>query len=128
MERNRLRMGSAGVAEAGADAVDGGGDGSVEVGGVFAPSFAAEEFDLDEGEGVDVGVAEADGLGEDGVGFEEFRLAGDEEEHAAGEVELGFEGVEDAVAEGGVLDERGVEAGDAEVGFGEGELDVAEDV
>ena len=45
-----------------------------------------------------------------------------------GEVELGFEGGEDAVAEGFVFDERGVEAGDAEVGFGEGHLDVADDV
>ena len=45
-----------------------------------------------------------------------------------GEVELGFEGGEDAVAEGFVFDERGVEAGYAEVGFGEGHLDVADDV
>lgn len=45
-----------------------------------------------------------------------------------GEVELGFEGVVDAVAEGFVFDEGGVEAGDAEVGFGEGHLDVADDV
>ena len=61
-------------------------------GGCFASAFAAEELDLDEREGVDVGVAEADGLREDGVGLEELALAGDEEEHAAGEVELGSRG------------------------------------
>ena len=35
---------------------------------------------------------------------------------------------EDAVAQGFVFDERGVEAGDAEVGLGERHLDVADDV
>ncbi len=55
-------------------------------------------------------------------------LPGDLEDHAAGQVELGFEGGEDSVAEGFVFDERGVEAGDAEVGFGEGHFYVADDV
>ena len=50
------------------------------------------------------------------------------EDHAVGEVELLFERGEDAVAEGFVFDQRGVEAGDAEVGFGEGDLYVADDV
>ncbi len=40
--RKRI-LGSAGVAEVGGDAVDGGGDGAVEVGGVFACTFAAGE-------------------------------------------------------------------------------------
>ena len=33
-------------------------------------AFAAEEFDLDERHGVDVGVAQADGVLEDAVGLE----------------------------------------------------------
>ena len=74
---------SAGVAETGGDAVDGGGDGAVELaegwvvffgGGFGEGAFLAEEVDLKEGEGVDVGVAEADGAGQDGVGFEQFGL------------------------------------------------------
>ena len=40
-------------------------------------ALAAEEFDLDEGHGVDVGVAQADGVLEDGVGLEQRGLAGD---------------------------------------------------
>src|SRR5260370_10390529 len=128
-----IATGSAGVAEAGADAVDGGGDGAGGVGGVgFGISgggaFAADEFDLEEAHGVDIGVAEADGGLEDGVGLEERFLLRDLEDHAVGQVELAFEGGEDAVAEGFVFDERGVEAGYAEVGFGEGHLDVADDV
>ena len=59
----RIRR-SARVAESGADAVDGGGDGSVEFsrfGGVGCDgAFAADEFDLDEGHGIDVGITEAD--------------------------------------------------------------------
>ena len=56
---------SAGVAEAGADAVDGGGDGAVEFGRVevslcLSGAFAAHQFDLDEGHWIDVGVAQAD--------------------------------------------------------------------
>ena len=39
-----------------------------------------------------------------------------------------LEHVEDAVAQGFVRDERGVEAGDAEVGLGKRHLDVADDV
>ena len=67
---------SAGVAQAGADAVDGGGDGAVEFGRVgFAAwrlrALAADEFDLDERHGVDVGVAQADGAVEDRVGLEQ---------------------------------------------------------
>lgn len=123
---------SAGVAEAGADAVDGGRDGSVEFcgfGGVWWDgTFAADEFDLDEGHGVDVGIAEADGALEDGVLLEERGLLGDLEDHAVGEVKLGFEGAEDAVAEGLVFDEGGVEAGDAEVGLGQGHFYIADDV
>ncbi len=78
--------------------------------------------------GVDVGVAQADGALEDRVGLEQRSLLRDREDHAVGEVELGFEGGEDAIAERFVFDERGVEAGDAEVGLGERHLDVADDV
>ena len=39
-----------------------------------------------------------------------------------------FEDFAEAVAEGGVFDERGVEAGYAEVGFGQGHFHVADDV
>src|SRR6185437_4411285 len=124
---------SAGIAEAGGDAVDGGGDGAVEFGGGRSAggeggAFAAEEFDLDERHGVDVGVAQADGALEDLVGFEKRGLAEDGEDHTRGEVEFGLEGGEDAVAQGGVGDEVGVEAGDGEVGFGDAHLDVADDV
>ena len=55
-------------------------------------------------------------------------MLGDFEDHAVGEVELCLEGVEDTVAESLVFDEGGVEAGDAEVGFGEGHFYVADDV
>src|SRR4051812_3737731 len=84
---------SAGVTEAGRDAVDGGGDGAVEVGGDGVAggeggALAAEKFNLDEGHRVDVGVAEADGALEDGVGLEQRGLAGDGEDHAPGELEL----------------------------------------
>src|SRR5271170_6405874 len=94
---------STGVAEAGADAVDGGGDGAVEFGGVgFAVggggALAADEFDLDQAHGVDVGVAQPDGVVEDSVGFEERFLLRDLEDHAVSEIELCFKGVEDTVA------------------------------
>ena len=49
--------GSTGVAEAGADAVDRGGDGAVEFFGFVALAFAAHELYLDEAHGVDVGVS-----------------------------------------------------------------------
>jgi len=55
-------------------------------------------------------------------------LAEDGENHAAGEIELGVQGGEDAVAQGLVLHQAGVEAGDGEVGLGQGHLDVADDV
>ena len=101
----------------------------LEVGGAgVGGSFAAEKLDLEERQGVDVRVAQADGMLEDGVGFEQGLLLGDGEDHAAGEVELVFEEGEDAGAEGFVFHERGVKAGDAEVGFAEGHFDVAEDV
>src|SRR5271156_1796461 len=96
---------STGVSQAGADAVDGGGDGSVEF-GIFGFAFgdgfalATDEFDLDQAHGVDVGVAQADGALEDWVGLKQAFLAGDLEDHALGEVELGFEGGEDSVAQG----------------------------
>ncbi len=96
--------------------------------GRLGGALAAEEFDLDQRHGVDVGVAQADGALEDRVGLEQRGLAGDGEDHAAGALELGFEGGEDAVAQGLVFDQRGVEAGDAEVGLGERHLDVADDV
>ena len=128
-----VQRGSAGVAEAGGDAVDGGGDGAVELGGDGLAggdggALAADQLDLDERHGIDVGVAQADGIAEDGVGLEQRGLLGDGEDHAAGEFELGLEGGEDTVAQGLVLDQAGVEAGDGEVGLGEGQLDVADDV
>ncbi len=91
-------------------------------------ALAAEEFDLDERHGVDVGVAQADGVLEDLVGFEQRGLAEDGEDHAPGELELGVEGGVDAVAQGFVFDQVGVEAGDGEVGLGEADFDVADDV
>src|SRR5580698_5571220 len=126
-------MRSAGVAEACADAVDGGGDGAVElvrVGFAFfqGRALAADEFDLQEAHGVDVGVAQADGALQDWVGLEEGFLLGDLEDHAVGQVEFGFEGGEDTVAESFVFYQRGVEAGYAEVGFGEGHFYVADDI
>lgn len=45
-----------------------------------------------------------------------------------GQVEFGFEGCEDAGSQGLVFDERSIEAGYAEVGFGEGHFYVADDV
>ena len=81
-------MSSAGVAQAGGDAVDGGGDGAVEFGrGLVAlgdeGSLAAEEFDLDEGHRVDVGIAQADGVFEDVVLFKQRGLALSDADYAA---------------------------------------------
>src|ERR1700734_1528005 len=101
---------SAGVAEASADAVDGGGDGAVEFGGVGFAVFegcalAADEFDLQEAHGGDVGVAVWEGFIFDQGGVE------------AGYAEVGFdEGhfyVADDVDEEGEVAHHGLEKGEA---------------
>ena len=125
--------GSAGVAEAGGNAIDRGGNGAIELGrrglaGGGGGALAAEELHLDERHGVDVRIAQADRVVEDTVGLEQGGLAEDGKDHAAGEVELGLEDGKDAVAKGFVVDQVGVKAGDGEVGLGEANLDVADDV
>jgi hypothetical protein len=49
--------------------------------------------------GVDVGVAQADGVVKDGVGLEQRGLSEDGEDHALGELELGEQGGVDAGAQ-----------------------------
>ncbi len=126
-------MNSARIAQPGADAVDRGGNGAIELRRVgFAVcrcrALAADEFDLDERHGIDVRIAQADGAVEHRVGFEQRFLLRDLENHAVSQVELGFERREDTVAQRFVFNQRSVEAGDAEVGLGESHLDVANDV
>ena len=55
-------------------------------------------------------------------------LAGDGEQHARSAPELFFKQRVDAVAKAVVIDERGVEARDGEVGLGERKLDIANHV
>ena len=94
-----------------------------------AGALAAEEVDLDEAHGVDVGIAQADGVGEDLVWFRAARVwpvTARTAERVRSNSRL--EDGEDAVAEAGIGDERGVERGDAEVGFGQRHFDVADEV
>jgi len=61
---------SSGVSEPGGDAVNGAGYRSVDLGCVFAGAFAAEQVDLDEAHGIDVGIAQADGAGKHSIPLE----------------------------------------------------------
>src|SRR5580704_8052481 len=114
----RVRFASSGVAQTGRNAVNGAGDGAVDGVGVFAGALAAEQVDLDEAHGVDVGIAQPDGAGEDLVFLEQLALAGDGENGGEGSLELCLELRKNAIAKAGIGDERGVQRGDAEVGFG----------
>src|ERR1700679_2185662 len=116
------------VAQARSDAADGSGDGSVDFVGIFAGSLAAQQVDLDEAHGVDVGIAQDDGAGQDRVRFEQVALICDGEDGVARALEFLFEHGEDALAQRCIGDQRGVERGDAEVGLSEGHFDVAHDI
>src|SRR4051794_31179974 len=67
---------SACIAESCGDAADGGGDGAVQLGCVFAGALAAEHVDLDQVHGVDIGIAQLDRVREDAICFEQLCLAG----------------------------------------------------
>ena len=56
-----------------------------------------------------------------------FALAGHAENHAAGAQEFFFQHGEDALAQRRVLDQPGIVAGDAEIGFGHAQFHVAEE-
>ena len=81
--------GSAGVAQARCHAVDGEQQGAGEQRvGLFARgrgfALALEQGDLEVGDGVEVGVADGEGLLEDGGGVEQVLLAGDLEDFGDG--------------------------------------------
>src|ERR1700735_4028235 len=64
------------------DAVYRGRDDAVDVGGIFALTLAAQHVDLDQMHGVDVGVAQLDGVGENLIGLKQLRLTQDGEQAA----------------------------------------------
>jgi hypothetical protein len=88
-------------------------------------ALALEQGDLEEREGVDVGVAQGDRGAEDLLAVEEAVGAADGLDGGDGAGVLGAQ----AVGEGGVGAEAAdVEVGDLEVGLGEHHLDLAEEV
>lgn len=84
--------GSAGGAHAGGDALDGEAEEVAKalffefVGGFVEFAAASQEFDLDEIQGIDIGVTGFDGFLEPGGGGEEFGAADDIEDGLAGAV------------------------------------------
>ena len=118
------------VVQTGGDAVHGGADSVVESrmdNGICSGTFAAQQVDLDQAERIDIGVAEADGAGEDGVFLQEIVLAGDRQNDTGGALEFLAEHFEDSVTKGGVGYEIGVKAGDGEVGLGHGDFNAADE-
>src|ERR1700710_1465093 len=114
---------SAGVAEAGGDAVDaeeqGAGDVGVALGVAGALAPALQQRDLEVVQRGEVIVADAQGAGEVGGGGEELLAAGEAEDFADGQLVLGA----DLLPRAGQLgrDEAGdVVAADLEVGLEEG--------
>src|ERR1700742_631513 len=125
---------SAGVAEAGGDAVDGEEEGSrevgdsifgaVAVGGLLAP--ALEQAHLEVVKWGEVVVADAEGAGEVGVRGEKLGGAGQAQDFADGQLVLFLDRAPGAGQVGG--DEAvDVVGGDLEVGLEEGHLDVGEE-
>ena len=90
------------VVQSGGDAVDGGGEGVVE--SVFwrARAFSAEQVDLDQTHGIDIRITQADGTEQDWVALDEFALAADGEDDAAGALEFLLQRGEDAFADTGI--------------------------
>src|SRR5579862_7978940 len=84
------------IAQTGRDAVDGGGDGAVDLGRVLAGALAAQHVDLNQVHGIDVRIAELDGVRKDLVGFEQFLLFCDCEKSAHGAMKLCFKEIENA--------------------------------
>lgn len=125
-------MATAGVAQAGGDAVDGQeeGPGQGRVGflaGGGRLALPVEEGDLEVGDRVEVGVADPEGLLEDGAVVEQFAFAGDAQDLGDGAVVFGLDLLEDVPQ---VFRHEGVDvvAGDPQVGLGQRHLDVGQEV
>ena len=88
---------------------------------------ATQEGDLEVAERVNVGVAAANGLLEDGVGVEQGLAADDAEDGGMGAFVLGLDVLGEGVAHGWVGDEFGVVVGDVHIGFGEGHLQIIQE-
>ena len=69
------RSTSARISQPRRDAADRRGDGAVHLRRVFAGALAAQHVHLDQVHGIDVGIAQLDGVGEHLVGFEQLCLA-----------------------------------------------------
>src|SRR5271168_3857712 len=102
------------VVQAGGYAIHGRSDSVVQSGvdgRICDGALAAQQIDLDETERIDVVVAHVYGTQDYRILFQQFFLASDGEDGLAGAFEFLLQHGEDAIAEGSVGYEIGVEAG-----------------
>ena len=118
----------AGIAQPRRDAVDGGGQDVVQLLALFPAPFAAQQLDLDQAQGVHVGVAQPEGAGQGRIVLQQARLAGDRQQHPPGALVLLDHHAEDPFPQRHIRDQVGVEAGEGQIDLGQGQLHVADQV
>jgi hypothetical protein len=91
--------------QAGGDPVNGSAQRVVEFGTLLAFLFTPQKFDLDQTHGIDIGITQADGAGQDAVSRQKLALSSDAKNHTAGAVKFFFEQGEDFLSQDRVLDE-----------------------
>ena len=86
----------------------------------------AQHVHLEVVQGIDVGIAQLHRLQEDRLAPEDLLLAGERENRRLGPGKLGLEQAEDPAPDPGLLDQPGIQGGDAEVGLAHRQLGVVD--
>lgn len=89
---------SACVSQSGGDAVDGGGEGVIQIRVLITRSFAAHEGDLNQAHRINVRIAKSNRAGEDQIVAQKLALARQLKNHLVRQPELFFDHLKDALA------------------------------